>query len=541
MPPSKRPTPAVERAFIYCRQSKTDGEGERSISLASQERMLRDLAEERGMVVVGAEVDADIRGWRDESERPGLRNALERARSGDYDALLFYDISRVARDVFLLERLVRDLGRYGVRPVSLKEPQVEDPFYRQILAAIAEKYTRDLSAHSKRGIAEQTRRGVHHGFAPFGYRKVNRANHPADRALTLPDRALVPDNINPERVGIVRELFTRFANGETMSELQADLRARNIHSTRGTHWSLFGLRSLLQNEAYVGDIETGETLTPNAHEPLIDRALFDRVAGMFEPNGRLKRKRKCMASWLEGFLLHECGARAHLISTTGDVPYFRCQHSSEPQPSRAGAWTRCTLRPKSRRHDWLEREVWEIVASDLARIIDPEEAIALADDAYARMAPDALRQRQEIASALQRLDNGLDRAEALYLDGSRTREWLNDYELRQASERATLLRRRDALSPEPDHGAIADAAVILRNISDELHFAQSEDRRAIMARLGVATFGPSGVIMWYSPEIAALIPGAASWLTSVTTDLSPQLLTSIRATCHANAAKFPAP
>ena len=59
-----------------------------------------------------------------------------------------------------------------------------------------------------------------------------------------------------------------------------------------------------------------------------------------------------------------------------------------------------------------------------------------------------------------------------------------------------------------------------------------------MARLGVATFGPSGVLVWYAPEIAALIPGARSFtddeVTIAEVLLTPSLLTSLRAAYEAN-------
>lgn len=536
MPPSRRPAPSVERAFVYCRQSKTDGDGERSVSLASQEKMLRDLAAERGMVVVGVEIDADIRGWRDEHERPGLRKALERARDGDYDALLFYDISRVARDVFLLERLVRDLGRHGVRPVSLKEPQVEDPFYRQILAAIAEKYTRDLSAHSARGVAELARRGIPHGAAPFGYRKINRAQHPGDLALSLPDGALTLDDAHPERPEIVRDLFARFLAGATIAELRDDLQARRVMTTRGGVWSNTGVSQLLRNPAYAGDVSVGETYAEDVHEPLVSREDFQRVQAMFRPHGRHKRKRKGEQSWLEGYLLHECGQRAHLIPERSRVARFRCQHHSNMQQYWARGWARCELAPKSRRFDWLEEEVWAIVTRDLAQLSDADSAIACAEEAYAQMAPDAQRERRELLAAMEKLDAGFARAEALYLDGARSRDWLNAFELRHASERAALLARQDSLPPPPDREAIRDAEYILRQLADEMATFTPENRRLLMARLGVATFGPSGVIMWYTPAVANLIPGAASLarVTLAQLHLSPALLTSLRATFAAN-------
>lgn len=512
MPTSKRSgaAPSVERAFIYCRQSKTDGDGERSVSLASQERMLRDLADERNMVIVGVEIDADVRGWRDEKDRPGLRSALERARAGEFDALLFYDISRVARDVFILERLVRELSKHGVRPVSLKEPQIEDPFYRQILAAIAEKYTRDLSAHATRGIAEVARRGVPHGYAPYGYRKVNRSKYPQDLELLLPERAFVIDDVHPERVEIVREIFRRFLAGDTITEITVDLNARRVPNSHGAQWSARTIGLMLRNRTYTGEVHAGETHTPDAHEAIISLADFERVQAILEPRRRYRRKRKEDQSWLEGFIYHECGQHMYLILDGERATYFRCHHASNQSNQWPGTWSACTLKPKSRLSGWLEDEIWKTVARDLATIIPADEAIAEAAAEYARMAPDAGRARAEIARSIARLNAEYERAEALYLDGARSREWLNQREAKIAVERAELMEREAALPPEPDTEAIRDAAIIMRNIAGELATISPEGRRVIMARLGIASFGPAGTVMHYAPEIAALIPGARS-------------------------------
>ncbi|MCA9861971.1 MAG: hypothetical protein KC432_03080, partial [Thermomicrobiales bacterium] len=83
----------------------------------------------------------------------------------------------------------------------------------------------------------------------------------------------------------------------------------------------------------------------------------------------------------------------------------------------------------------------------------------------------------------------------------------------------------------PDREAIRDAEYILRQLADEMATFTPENRRLLMARLGVATFGPSGVIMWYTPAVANLIPGAASLarVTLAQLHLGPLLSTLWRA------------
>lgn len=55
-----RPADAPARWLLYCRQR--DDAGERSLSLESQERVVRDAAAAQGATVVAAVRDADLKG-----------------------------------------------------------------------------------------------------------------------------------------------------------------------------------------------------------------------------------------------------------------------------------------------------------------------------------------------------------------------------------------------------------------------------------------------------------------------------------------------
>src|SRR5215213_1483684 len=84
-----------KRAVLYCRQSDSGGDGVDSLSIESQEIRLRQHAESQGWSVLAVERDADLRGWQDEDERPGLAAALRRAEEDGY-VLLVWDLSRLA-------------------------------------------------------------------------------------------------------------------------------------------------------------------------------------------------------------------------------------------------------------------------------------------------------------------------------------------------------------------------------------------------------------------------------------------------------------
>jgi DNA invertase Pin-like site-specific DNA recombinase len=120
---------STNRAVLYCRQSDSGGDGVESLSIESQELRLRQYAESQGWSVLAVERDADLRGWQDEDERPGLAAALRRAEE-DGDVLLVWDLSRLARKLRLQENIVARLDDAGVEIASLNEPWASAPMFR---------------------------------------------------------------------------------------------------------------------------------------------------------------------------------------------------------------------------------------------------------------------------------------------------------------------------------------------------------------------------------------------------------------------------
>ena len=96
-----------------------------------------------------------------------------------------------------------------------------------------------------RGLSGVVARGNHAGGISFGYRTV-----PADGGNVL--------EIDPEKAATVRDIFRRFAAGESCQRIAADLNARGVRGPRGT-WSVSAIygspnkgTGILCNELYVG-------------------------------------------------------------------------------------------------------------------------------------------------------------------------------------------------------------------------------------------------------------------------------------------------
>ena len=152
------------RCVCYCRQSDTGGAGAESLSLASQEAVLRERAQREGWQVVEVVRDADLKGWQDETERPGLARVFALARDREIDVLLVWKLDRLARSVRIQEQIVFSLGLARVDVESHTEPHVRTaPMIRQILGAVAEEQTRTIAAHVRRAVRQRPARDDRNG------------------------------------------------------------------------------------------------------------------------------------------------------------------------------------------------------------------------------------------------------------------------------------------------------------------------------------------------------------------------------------------
>jgi DNA invertase Pin-like site-specific DNA recombinase len=117
--------------------------------------------------------------------RPQLDQCLVDARARQFDVLLTYDSSRLARDGRLWTNLVHNLGLAGVRVEYLTLPPDETPvceFMRWIMAGVGqlERATIRERTHAGRLAKARSERFVT-GRWPCGYRS-SRPGPPGDQA-----------------------------------------------------------------------------------------------------------------------------------------------------------------------------------------------------------------------------------------------------------------------------------------------------------------------------------------------------------------------
>ena len=475
------------RVAIYIRQSETGGAGADSLSIASQETALRARCEAEGWTPVLLAIDADLKGWQDETERPGLNRVLDAAARGDLDLLLVWDLSRLARSVEYQERWVRILGRMGIEIEAHAEPEVRrSTLLRQIKGAIAEEKTREIQAHVRRAMRQRAERGLSHGRAPFGYRRAPRS-------------PLEPD---PDAAPLVAAAFAMRAAGASTEEVRRWLDERAPTPAGAAGWRWETVHQMLRNPVYKGTLVSGPVTLEDAHPAIVGAAVWERAQA--RATHHRQRAQAAGLSWLAGLVDHGCGRRMHLIAPNSShpVPYFRCSHASA---NLLGPRS-CHHRPASLSARKLEAAAWELALAALDRIGDPAAVLAAMRRAYREQLPDAGRERRQAEQALARAEARLARAEELYLSGARDRAWFTAEDARAGDDLEAARSRLAALPAAPDRAAVEGRLRELRRLRDAAALMTEPQRGELVGLLGrVAVAGPGDVRLVLDPAVERLL------------------------------------
>src|SRR5829696_1702294 len=201
------------------------------------------------------------------AERPGLVSALQRSEEGATDGIVVAKLDRFARSIRVALEAIKRIDDAGGVFVSVTDSidltTSAGKLQRNVLLSFAE-FERDLREEDfligrERAVA----RGVHIASrTPTGYERRD-------------DGVLVP---HPEFGLVIAEAFGRRADGASWRELCALLNERRVVSPYGgKNWTPRALQNIIANRVYLGVAYHGQFVNPDAHEPLIDRATWERA------------------------------------------------------------------------------------------------------------------------------------------------------------------------------------------------------------------------------------------------------------------------
>lgn len=198
---------------------------------------------------------------RSSKKRPGLIALLNAAKAGEFDAVVVRDETRLGGDTFRSGLVIQDLIEGGTRLFYFftnEEVKLDNAVDKFMIAArnfAAELEREKTSQRTHEHLMTKARRGLVVGGRVYGYDNLEVKE--GDR------RVRVEYRINEGQAAIVREIFTRYANGEGLRTLVKDLNARKIPAPRagkrGTgSWSTSSIHEMVRRERYRGILVWGK-------------------------------------------------------------------------------------------------------------------------------------------------------------------------------------------------------------------------------------------------------------------------------------------
>ena len=154
---------------------------------------------------------------------------------------------------------------------------------------------------------------------------------------------------------VVLEIFTRYADGETVRAIVESLNERGLQTKHNKPYSLGSFNAILKNRKYIGEYRYQDVVIPGGVPAIVPQELFDRVQARIERNKRAP----AMSKADEAFLLTTklfCGKCGRLMvgesgtSHTGKKHYYYKCGSAKRK-------TGCTK--KAVKKDWIENLVVE--------------------------------------------------------------------------------------------------------------------------------------------------------------------------------------
>ena len=305
-------------AVIYARYSS---DNQREESIEGQIRDCTAYAESHGIKIIATYIDRAFSAKTD--NRPDFQRMIKESSNKLFDVVLVWKLDRFARNRYDSAHYKAILRKNGVKVVSAMETIAEDStgiLLESLLEGYAEFYSAELSEKVKRGHQENALKCKSNGGSvTYGY-CVNEEQK---------------FEIEPKEAEIVKEVFLRYSEGETIRQIVKSLNERGLRARDDKLFKISIFTRFLRNRRYIGEYRYGETVIENGMPIIIDKELFDRVQRRIENNKHAPARTKTTADEL--FLLTtkifcgECGqtmAGESGTSRTGNIYYYyKCRNA----------------------------------------------------------------------------------------------------------------------------------------------------------------------------------------------------------------------
>jgi site-specific DNA recombinase len=306
----------VARLVGYLRVSHVGNRpSDRFHSPAEQTEEIEAWAMRHGHEVHFLDAELDAKGAN--PDRPILRQAVEGIKDGRWDGMVVAYLSRAGRDLRLMLDLWDEVEAKNVGGVvyfareNIDGSTSHGRMQRNILASVAQYELEERREGFERAAKGATEAGIwQRRQTPRGYSK-----DPETRRLVPNDDA-----------DSVRQAAADYLSGVSL-----------VRISRKLGMTASGVRAMLRNRVYLGELKVRSYVKLKAHEPILDPGTFEAVQAKLASASRPPRSDQPVML-LAG--LARCAACGHIMtrSRSHQHPIYRCvkNHSGVVCPAPAG-------------------------------------------------------------------------------------------------------------------------------------------------------------------------------------------------------------
>jgi site-specific DNA recombinase len=316
----------MDRSYVgFARVSSREQERE-GFSLEVQEQALaRYSAANRGTIIKMFRVAETAS---KNAERHTFHELVRyvKKHAAELDGILFYKVDRAARNLIDYVELERLESEYGVPFISVSQPTDSNPagrMMRRTLANMASFFTEQMAVDISHGIAKRVQEGLFPGKAPYGYLNVRSSG----RSIVEIDRRAA------RNIGRIFQLYAY--ENQTLEGVVRKLAEESAVWKEGRPaFSRTSIHNILNDRAYIGEIQYRGHWYPGKHKPLVDCHTWDRVQSLLGKKGHTQHEMTFAGEFMQ------CGHCGHAI--TGEVKrkmtkegeksyvYYRCTFYNKP-------------------------------------------------------------------------------------------------------------------------------------------------------------------------------------------------------------------
>ena len=317
----------IKRAVGYIRVSTAE-QKEEGYSLLGQRKNIELFAEKQGYELIDVYADEGISG-KNIIKRPGVQSMLEDAKSGKFDVLIIWKLTRLGRSMKDVMNIAEILYSNNVELHSISESfditTSTGKMMLGLLANFAEFERSQISENVKMAMKSLVKNNKRFpGGRMLGYRSDRDEN--GMKILT----------IEPKEAQVVQMIFSKYLEGNGYRAIANVMNKMGYKTVKGNTFSTIAIKDILMNPTYTGMLrynryEDWESkrrkgynpnyiLVEGTHEAIIDKETFGKVEERVKMESKQPQWTHGGENILTGLLrCPECGGAMAASNTTNKL------------------------------------------------------------------------------------------------------------------------------------------------------------------------------------------------------------------------------